>query len=150
MKCELGNIQDEIHKLPGWHVQHNDKATGQMSNRSQFSLRWSKIGLFSKMSLLTLGPPSFLFTGQWRAVSLEVRWPGPEADHTPCHCALLTCKGTPLFYHICKIDNTDGNKSIKCITMLLSYIIIAHVRLEHVTQMDVTRLMGNGLKLQKF
>jgi hypothetical protein len=32
MKCELGNKQGEILKLPGWHVQHNDKATGQMSD----------------------------------------------------------------------------------------------------------------------
>jgi len=46
------------------------------------------------------------------------------------------------------MDNTDGNKSIKYITMLSSYIIIARVRLEHVTQMDITRLID--LKLQKF
>jgi len=143
MKCELSNNQDEIHKLPGWHVQHNDKATGQMSDSSW----WSKIGLFSKMSLPTLGPPSFLFAGYWGAVSLGVKWPGHEADHTPPQCTLMTCKGTPLFYHICKMDNTDGIKSIKCITMLSSYIVITCVWLEHVTQMDVTRLMGNYLKI---
>jgi len=102
------------------------------------------------MSLLTLSPPIFLFAGYWGAVSVEVKWPGHEADHKPPQCALMTCKGTALFYHICKLDNTDGNKSIKCITMLSSYIIIARVRLEHVTQMDVTRLIANDLKLLKF
>jgi len=43
------------------------------------------------------------------------------------------------------MDNTDSNKSIKYITMLSSYIIIARVRLEHVTQMDLTRLIANDL-----
>ena len=150
MKCELSNNQDEIHKLPGWHVQRNDKATGQTFNRSWFSSWWSKIGLFSKISPLTLGPPNFLFAGYWGADSPGVKWPEHEADHTPPQCALMTCKGTTLFYQICKMDNTDGNKSIKCITMLSSDIIIACVQLEHVTEMDITRLIANGLKLQKF
>jgi hypothetical protein len=48
------------------------------------------------------------------------------------------------------MGNTDGNKSIKCITMLSSYIVIARVQLEHVTQMDITRLIANDLKLAKF
>ena len=34
--------------------------------------------------------------------------------------------------------------------MLLSYIVIAHVQLEHVTQMDVTRLIANDIKLLTF
>jgi len=48
------------------------------------------------------------------------------------------------------MGNTDGNKSIKYITMLSSYIVIARVQLEHVTQMDITRLIANDLKLSKF
>jgi hypothetical protein len=48
------------------------------------------------------------------------------------------------------MDNTDGNKSINSITMLSSYIITACVQLEHVTQMEITRLIANDLKLLKF
>jgi hypothetical protein len=46
------------------------------------------------------------------------------------------------------MDNTDGNKSTKYITMLSRYIIIARVWLELVTQMDITRLIANDLKLE--
>lgn len=84
----------------------------------------------------------------WGAVLLGVKWPEHVADHTPHQCALMTCKGTTLFYQICKMDNTDSNKSMKCITMLSSYIVIARLWLEHVTQMDITRLIANDFKLE--
>ena len=45
------------------------------------------------------------------------------------------------------MDNTEGNKRTKCVTMLSSYIIVARVLLERVTQMDITVLISNGLKL---